>query len=74
MGSKTIEKLRIYGNLGVIAGQFVLIFQDKNSGLVILLLCSAMNIPYSLRKKYYDVVLLVAVGMAINLAGLLFSK
>lgn len=69
-----LEKLRIYGNLGVIAGQFVLIFHDKHTGLVLLLLCSAMNLPYSFRKKYYDVVMLVVVGMVINLAGLLLSR
>lgn len=68
-----MEKLRIYGNLGVIAGQFVLLFHSRNTGLLLLLLCSAMNIPYSLKKKYYDVVLLIVVGMAINLAGLLFK-
>jgi hypothetical protein len=65
-----MEKLRIYGNLGLIAGQFVLLFHSRPIGLWILLLCSCLNLPYFVKHKYYDIVLLIAVGMGINLAGL----
>lgn len=68
------EKLRIYSSLGVVAGQFVLLFHSKKMGLCILLVCSFMSLPYFTNKKYYDIVLLIMVGMGINLAGLLFSK
>lgn len=65
-----MEKLRIYGNLGLIAGQFVLLFHSRPIGLYILLLCSCLNLPYFVKHKYYDIVLLIAVGMGINIAGL----
>lgn len=68
-----IQKLRIYGNLGLIAGQFVLLFHSRQMGLWILLLCSLINLPYFLRHKYYDIVLLILVGMGINIAGLFFG-
>lgn len=68
------EKLRIYGNLGLVAGQFVLLFHSKKVGLCILLVCSIMSLPYFVNKKYYDIVLLILVGMGINLAGLFFSN
>ncbi len=68
------EKLRIYGNLGLVAGQFVLLFHSKKVGLCILLVCSTMSLPYFVNKKYYDIVLLILVGMGINLAGLFFSN
>jgi hypothetical protein len=69
-----IEKLRVYSSLGVIAGQFVLLFNSKPLGLCILILCSTMSLPYFINKKYYDIVLLILVGMGINLAGLILSR
>jgi hypothetical protein len=67
------EKFRIYGNLGLIVGQFILLFHSRQTGLWILLLCSFFNLPYFIRHKYYDIVLLILVGMGINLAGLFFG-
>lgn len=68
-----LEKLRIYGNLGLIGGQFVLLFNSRPIGLGILLACSLINLPYFVKHKYYDVVLLILVGMCINAAGLFWG-
>lgn len=68
-----LEKLRIYGNLGLVVGQFVLLFHSRKVGLCILLACSLTSLPYFTQKKYYDIVLLILVGIGINLAGLFFS-
>lgn len=67
------EKLRIYGNIGLITGQLVLLFHSRPVGLWILLACSTMNLPYFVKHKYYDIVLLIVVGMAINLAGIFWG-
>lgn len=67
------EKLRIYGNLGLIGGQFVLLFHSRPAGLWILLFCSCINLPYFIKHKYYDIVLLIVVGMGINIAGLFWG-
>ena len=69
-----IEQLRIYGNLGLIAGQFVLLFHSRQMGLAIMIVCGMINLPYFVRHKYYDIVLLIATGMVINLAGLFIGK
>lgn len=69
-----IEKLRIYGNLGLVAGQFALPFYSKHVGLCIIIVCSVINLPYFVRHKYYDIVLLIVVGMVINIAGLFWGK
>lgn len=68
-----VEKLRIYGNLGLIAGQFVLLFHSRSLGIWILLTCSSINLPYFVKNRYWDIVLLIAVGMGINIAGLFFG-
>lgn len=67
------EKLRIYGNLGLIAGQFVLLFHSRPLGLGIILACSCINLPYFINNKYWDIVLLILVGMGINVAGILWG-
>jgi hypothetical protein len=68
-----IEQMRIYGNLGLIAGQFALLFYSRQVGLCIILACSLINLPYFVRHKYYDIVLLIAVGMIINAVGLFWG-
>lgn len=67
------EKLRIYGNLGLIAGQFVLLFHSRPLGLGIILLCSCINLPYFVKNRYWDIVLLILVGMSINVAGIIWG-
>lgn len=65
-----VKKLRIFGNLGFIAGQFCLLFVSKEVGLCIIIACSLMGLPYFLKHRDYDVVGLIAVGLVINIAGL----
>jgi hypothetical protein len=67
------EKLRIYGNLGLIAGQLVLLFHSRPAGLAIILFCSCINLPYFVKNRYWDIVLLITVGMAINVAGIIWG-
>lgn len=69
-----VEKFRIYGSLGVVAGQFALLFYSRHVGLCILLVCSLMSLPYFIKHRYYDIVLLIGVGMAINMAGLFWGQ
>jgi hypothetical protein len=68
-----VEKFRVYGNLGLIAGQFALLFYSRQVGLCIILACSFMNLPYFVKHKYYDIVLLIVVGIVINMAGLVWG-
>lgn len=69
-----VERFRIYGSLGVVAGQLALLFYSRHVGLCILLVCSVMSLPYFIKHRYYDIVLLIGVGMVINLAGLVWGN
>lgn len=68
-----VEKFRIYGSLGVVAGQIALLFYSRQVGLCILLSCSFMSLPYFIKHRYYDIVLLIAVGILVNMAGLFWG-
>lgn len=68
-----VERFRIFGSLGVVAGQIALLFYSRHVGLCILLVCSFMSLPYFIKHRYYDVVLLIAVGILVNMAGLFWG-
>lgn len=68
----TTKRLRIVGNVGLVVGQIVLLFLSREVGLCILLACSLLSLPYFVRNKYHDIVLLILVNMGINLAGLIY--
>ena len=63
--------LRVLGNIGLIVGQCVLLFVSKDIGLTIILLSSLLSFPYFLKEKMWDVLVLMAFMLVINLAGLL---
>lgn len=64
------EKFRIAGNFGIIVGQLALLFYSRQVGLCILLACSFMSLPYFIKHRYYDIVLLISFGIIINTVGL----
>lgn len=68
-----IQKLRIYGNFGIVVGQLALLFYSRQVGLCILIACSFLSLPYFIRHRYYDIVLLIVVGLIINSAGLVWG-
>lgn len=69
-----LEKLRIWGSVGAVTGQFVLLFHSKTVGLCILLVCSLMSLPYFVKKRYFDVTLVILMGISINFAGIFLSN
>lgn len=70
---KALKKLRVFGNVGVVIGQISLLFYSKPVGLCILIMCGLMNLPYFWNHRYYDVVLIIVIGILVNVCGLIFK-
>jgi hypothetical protein len=63
-------KLRIVSNIGLIVGQCVLLFVSRDIGLGIIICSSLMSVPFFLKEKMWDVLLLIAFMQIINFTGL----
>ena len=66
-------KLRIASNVGLILGQIVLLFATREIGLVVIICSSLLSVPFYLKEKMWDVLILIAVMQMINLTGLFFK-
>jgi hypothetical protein len=62
--------LRIASNIGLIAGQCVLLFVSRDAGLGIIICSSLLSLPFFLKEKMWDVTLLIAFMQAVNIVGL----
>ncbi len=62
--------LRIASNIGLIAGQCVLLFVSRDAGLGIIICSSLLSVPFFLKEKMWDVLTLIAFMQAINVIGL----
>lgn len=63
-------KLRIVSNIGLILGQIALLFLSREVGLGIIIVSSLLSVPFFLKEKMWDVLLLIAFMQVINLTGL----
>ena len=65
------EKLRITSNIGLIVGQCILLFVDRDWGLRFIIASSLLSFPYFVHHKYWDVVTLMVFLNIVNIVGLL---
>jgi cytochrome b subunit of formate dehydrogenase len=65
--------IRILGNIALVVGQFVLLFLDRKVGLLILITGSILSLPFFVKKKQWDVVAVIVVGITLNVFGLIHS-
>ena len=63
-------KLRITSNIGLILGQIVLLFISREIGLAVIICSSLMSVPFFLKEKMWDVLLLIAFMQVINFVAL----
>ena len=63
-------KLRIASNVGLIVGQILLLFVTREIGLVVIICSSLMSVPFFLKEKMWDVLVLITFMQLINLTGL----
>ena len=68
--SRMRTKLRIVSNIGLIAGQCVLLFVSRDIGLGIIICSSLMSVPFFLKEKMWDVLILIGFMQIINFTGL----
>ncbi len=64
--------LRIASNVGLILGQITLLFVSRDVGLCVIILSSLLSIPFFLKERMIDVLLLIAFMQTINIVGLFF--
>lgn len=69
--SRLRAKLRIASNIGLILGQIVLLFISREVGLAVIICSSLLSVPFFLKERMWDVLLLIAFMQVINFAGLL---
>jgi len=64
-------KLRIASNIGLIVGQCILLFADREWGLRFIIVSSLLSFPYFLHEKMWDVIVLMVFLSCVNIVGLL---
>ena len=62
--------LRIASNIGLIVGQIVLLFASRDLGLGIIIGSSLLSVPFFLKERMWDVLILIAFMQVINITGL----
>jgi hypothetical protein len=63
-------RLRIVSNMGLILGQIILLFVSRDAGLGIIICSSLLSVPFFLKEKMWDVLILIAFMQVINFVGL----
>ena len=64
--------LRIVSNIGLIIGQCILLFVSRDVGLLVIICSSLFSVPFFLKEKMWDVLILIAFMQVINFTGLFF--
>ena len=68
--SRMRANLRIASNIGLIIGQIILLFVSRDVGLSIIICSSLLSVPFFLKERMWDVLVLIAFMQVINLTGL----
>lgn len=63
-------KLRIASNIGLIIGQCILLFIDREWGLRFIVASSLLSFPYFWHEKMWDVLALMLFLNVVNVVGL----
>lgn len=68
--SRMRAKLRIASNIGLIIGQCILLFADREWGLRFIIVSSLLSFPYFWHERMIDVVILMVFLNVVNIVGL----
>ena len=63
-------RLRIASNIGLIIGQCLLLFFNRDVGLAVIIASSLLSFPYFFHEKMWDVVALMVFLNVVNVVGL----
>jgi len=67
---KTITWMRIVGSIGVIIAHFVILHVNVVAGVIINFIADAISIPYFIKTKSWDVVIMLAFLLTISCSKL----
>jgi len=62
--------MRIVGSIGVIVAYFVILHVNVLAGVIINLIADSISIPYFVRTKSWDVVMMLSFLLAISISKL----
>lgn len=68
---KTITAMRIVGSVGVIAAYFVILHVNVLLGVVINFIADLISVPFFVKTKAWDVVIMLSFLLAISCSKLL---
>ena len=68
---KTFTLMRIAGSIGVIVAYFVILHINVLAGVIINFIADLISIPYFVKTKAWDVVIMLSFLLAISISKLL---
>ena len=68
---KTLTAMRIVGSIGVIAAYFIILHVNLLWGVIINFIADLISIPFFIKTKAWDVVLMLSFLLAISMSKLL---
>ena len=68
---KTITSMRIVGSIGVIVAYFTILHLNVLVGVIINFIADLISIPYFVRTKAWDVVIMLSFLLAISISKLI---
>ena len=68
---KTLTLMRIAGSIGVIIAYFVILHINVLAGVIINFIADLISIPYFVKTKAWDVVIMLSFLLAISISKLL---
>ena len=68
---KTLTAMRVVGSIMVIAAYFVVLHVNLTAGVVMNVIADTMSIPYFVKTKSWDIVVMLGFLLAISFSKLL---
>lgn len=68
---KSITMMRVIGSIGVIIAYFVILHVNILAGVIINFIADTISIPYFIKTKAWDVVLMLSFLLAISISKLI---
>ena len=67
---RTLTLMRIVGSIGVIAAYFIILHVNVLTGVIINFIADLISIPYFVKTKAWDVVIMLSFLLAISMSKL----
>lgn len=71
MSDKLLLRMRYVGSGLLIAGYFTILYISVSTGVIMTLVSDAICLPYALRRRYWDIVLIIGLFSVINVTRLM---